>query len=232
MIIDVITIFPDMFKHLVSFGVLKEAFNKDLCELNIYDLRDFSLDKHRKVDDRPYGGGPGMVMLVQPLTSAIEHVTNNNRHSNIKNKKIILMSPKGKRLKQKHLKELAKMENLILLCGRYEGIDQRLGDIFEIENISIGDYILTGGELPAMVLIDGVLRNIDGVLGKKGSLLRESFEDGLLDHPQYTRPREFRGHKVPDILLSGDHKLIEKWRKTASYDITKKNRPDLFDKKD
>jgi len=230
MIIDVITIFPDMFKHTISFGVLKEAFNKNLCELNIFDLRDFSADKHKKVDDRPYGGGPGMVMMVKPLTNAIEYVLEKNRGRNKKGNKLVLLSPKGKRLHQEMLKKMSKEENIIIICGRYEGIDQRLEELFKINKISIGDYVLTGGEIPAMVLIDGIVRNIEGVLGEKESLVNESFEGGLLDYPQYTRPPIFKGLKVPDILLSGNHRLIDDWRKKKSFDITVENRPDLFDK--
>lgn len=230
MIIDVITIFPDMFRHTIAFGVLREAFDKGLCELNIYDLRDFSEDRHRKVDDRPYGGGPGMVMMIQPMSNAIDYILEKNRVRNIKENRLVLLSPKGKRLHQETLKKMSRKENIIIICGRYEGIDQRIEELYRIEKISIGDYVLTGGEIPAMVLIDGVVRNIEGVLGEKESLVKESFEDGLLDYPQYTRPPVFKGLKVPDILLSGNHKLIGEWRRKKSIDITKENRPDLFDK--
>ncbi len=228
--IDVITIFPEAFDNIAEYGVLKEAFRKNICILNIYDLRDFSMDKHKKIDDRPYGGGPGMILMPEPLSRAIIHIKKRNMVKNRENQKTILLSPKGEKLVQPILKDLSGYENLIFICGRYEGGDQRIIDSMVDMEISIGDYILTGGEIPAMVLIDGILRLLPGVLGSKQSLDLESFEDGLLDHPQYTRPASFKEKVVPEVLVSGNHKDIAKWRREQSLKITKKRRPDLFDK--
>jgi tRNA (guanine37-N1)-methyltransferase len=230
MIFDIITIFPEIFKNIVEYGVIKEAFKKNLCTLNVYNLRDFSKNKHRKIDDRPYGGGPGMVMMAGPLDRAVNHIKKVNCIRTSKFQKTVMLSPAGKRLNQKILKKMSLLENIILICGRYEGVDQRFIDLSVDMEISIGDYVLTGGELPAMVILDGVIRLIPGVLGKEESIDSESFEAGLLDWPQYTRPSEYRGIKVPDVLLSGNHEEIEKWRIKRSLEITKKRRPDLFDK--
>jgi tRNA (guanine37-N1)-methyltransferase len=229
--IDIITIFPRMFENFTDYGVIKEGDIKSLYELNVYDLRDFTLDRHRKVDDRPYGGGPGMVMAVQPIDAAVAHIKEKNKVSDPAMQKVILLSPKGKRLEQDFLRTLSKFENIIMICGRYEGVDERVNKlgIADME-LSIGDYILTGGEVPAMVVIDGVIRLLKGVVGREESTIRESFEENLLDYPQYTRPEEYKGLKVPEILLSGNHQQIEKWRIKESFDITSKNRPDLFDK--
>lgn len=228
--IDVITIFPNIFDNFTNFGVIKEGINKKLCELNIYNLREFTEDKHKKVDDRPYGGGAGMVFMVQPIDSAVRHIKEKNDVLKIKLQKTILLTPSGDKLKQNTLKYLSSMENLILICGRYEGVDERIKDLAVDMEISIGDFILTGGEIPAMVLIDGVIRLLEGVVGKKESLKNESFENDLLDYPQYTRPDLYKGLKVPDILLSGNHSKIKKWREEKSVEITRKKRPDLFDK--
>ena len=228
--IDVITIFPNIFDNFTNFGVIKEGINKKLCELNIYNLREFTEDKHKKVDDRPYGGGAGMVFMVQPIDSAVRHIKEKNDVLKINLQKTILLTPSGDKLKQNTLKYLSSMENLILICGRYEGVDERIKDLAVDMEISIGDFILTGGEIPAMVLIDGVIRLLEGVVGKKESLKNESFENDLLDYPQYTRPDLYKGLKVPDILLSGNHSKIKKWREEKSVEITRKKRPDLFDK--
>ena len=228
--IDIVTIFPQLFENIMSFGVLKEGLLKNLCQLNIYDLRNFTTDKHKKVDDKPYGGGPGMVLTVQPIDDAVKFIKSYNKIDNIENQKVILLSPKGIKLNQKILKYFSTLENLIIICGRYEGVDERVNDLVTDMEISIGDYVLTGGEIPAMVIIDGVVRLLSGVLGKKESLISESFEKDLLEFPQYTRPFDYKGLKVPEILLKGNHKEIEKWRKKKSLEITKKNRPDLFDK--
>lgn len=230
MIIDVITIFPEMFEFVAGFGVIKSAFKNEKCILNVYDLRDFSANRHRKVDDRPYGGGPGMVLMPGPIYNAISFIKNKNRIMNIGEQAVILLSPKGEKLEQSGLKGLASYRNLILVCGRYEGVDQRIIDMAVDLEISIGDYILTGGELPAMVLIDGIVRLLPGVVGSEESLESESFENRLLDFPQYTRPPVFRNCPVPDVLLSGNHREILEWRRQRSLDITKKRRPDLFDK--
>jgi len=227
--IDVITIFPNIFDNFTNFGVIKEGINKKLFELNIYNLREFTEDKHKKVDDRPYGGGAGMIFMVQPIDSAVRHIKEKNKLK-IKLQKTILLTPGGDKLKQNTLKYLSGMENLILICGRYEGVDERIKELAVDMEISIGDFILTGGEIPAMVLIDGVIRLLEGVVGKKESLINESFENGLLEYPQYTRPESYKGLNVPDVLISGNHGKIKKWREEKSVEITIEKRPDLFDK--
>jgi tRNA (guanine37-N1)-methyltransferase len=228
--IDVVTIFPDMFDNIIEFGVLKEAFKKNICQLNIYNLRDFSNYKHGRVDDRPYGGGPGMVLMPEPIDNAITFIKKKNKIKKKEKQKTILLSPRGEKLNQNKLKYLSNLENIILICGRYEGVDQRVIDSLIDFEISIGDYVLTGGEIPAMVIIDGAIRLLPGVVGKEESLKSESFEDNLLDYPQYTRPPVFKGMDVPKILLSGNHKDIQKWRKEKSLEITRIKRPDLIDK--
>lgn len=229
--IDVITIFPDIFDGTLRFGVIKEAFKKNLCRLNIYNLRDFSDYKHGRIDDRPYGGGSGMILMPEPLDQAITFIKKKNKVKNDKEKqKTVLLTPRGEKLSPTRLKYLSNLENMILICGRYEGIDQRVVDSLVDLELSIGDYVLTGGEIPAMVIIDGVIRLLPGVVGKEESLKTESFEDDLLDWPQYTRPEVFKGVSVPGVLLSGNHKKIKKWRKERSLEITQTRRPDLFDK--
>ncbi|MBM3706299.1 MAG: tRNA (guanosine(37)-N1)-methyltransferase TrmD [Actinobacteria bacterium] len=228
--IDVITIFPQIFDNITDFGVIKEGKAKNLCSLIVYNLRDFSTDRHKKVDNRPYGGGPGMIMTAQPVDDAIGFIKDKNKIQDKNLQKTILLSPHGSKLEQKTLRELSKLENIILVCGRYEGVDERIKELLIDMEISIGDYILTGGEIPAMVIIDGVIRLLEGVVGKKESLVEESFENNLLDFPQYTRPEVYRGVRVPEILLKGNHKLIEDWRKKQALEITRKLRPDLFDK--
>jgi len=228
--IDVITIFPDIFDDITGFGVIKEAFKKNLCQLNIYNLRDFSNYKHGRIDARPYGGGTGMILMPEPLYGAITFIKRKNKIRSKGKQKTILLTPRGKKLDQAGLKYLASLENIILICGRYEGVDQRVVESLVDLELSIGDYVLTGGEIPAMVIIDGAIRLLPGVVGKEESLKTESFENNLLDHPQYTRPEVFKGMSVPDILLSGDHKKIRKWRKEKSLEVTRTRRPDLFDK--
>lgn len=228
--IDVVTIFPDMFDNIIEFGVLKEAFKKNICRLNIYNLRDFSNYKRGRVDDRPYGGGPGMVLMPEPIDGAITFIKKKNKIKKKEKQKVVLLTPRGEKLNQNKLKYLVNLENIILICGRYEGVDQRVIDSLIDFEISIGDYVLTGGEIPAMVIIDGAIRLLPGVVGKEESLKLESFEDNLLDYPQYTRPPVFKGMAVPKILLSGNHKDIKKWRKEKSLEITRIRRPDLIDK--
>jgi len=228
--IDVVTIFPDMFNNIIEFGVLKEAFKKNICQLNIYNLRDFSNYKHGRVDDRPYGGGPGMVLMPEPIDNAITFIKKKNKIKKKEKQKTILLAPRGEKLNQNKLKYLVNLENIILICGRYEGVDERVIDSLIDFEISIGDYVLTGGEIPAMVMIDGVIRLLPGVVGKEESLKSESFENNLLEYPQYTRPSVFKGMDVPKILLSGNHKDIQKWRKEKSLEITRIKRPDLIDK--
>ena len=219
---DVITIFPEMFAPILNESIIKRAQQKKKVAIRVHDLRAYTKDKHKKVDDRPFGGGPGMVMTPQPFFDAVKRIKGKRRG------KVILMSPSGKRLTQKLVRDLAKDKNLILLCGHYEGVDERVREKLVDESISIGDYVLTGGEIPAMVLIDCVTRLLPGVVGKEASLTDESFEGGLLEYPHYTRPANFRGVKVPDVLLSGDHLAIKKWRQEQSRRVTRRNRPDLI----
>ncbi len=216
---DVLTLFPEMFTSLEQ-SIIGRAREKNLINIYLTNIRDFSKDKHKKVDDTPYGGGAGMVIRPDVVYDAYESVKSEEA-------KVIYMSPKGAVLNQKKVQELAKQKHLIILCGHYEGIDQRVLDEIIDEEISIGDYVLTGGELPAMVLIDSVSRYVEGVLSE-GSTSEESFSQGLLEYPQYTRPEEFKGQKVPEVLRSGHHENIKKWRKEQSLEITKKNRPDLL----
>jgi tRNA (guanine37-N1)-methyltransferase len=230
MIIDIVTIFPELFSEFKNYGVIKEAFLKDLASLNIYNLRDFTNDKHRKVDDKPYGGGFGMVMTPQPFYDCVKFIKEKNNILNKEAQKVILLTPRGEKLSQEKIKYFLELENIILLCGRYEGVDERVSDLLVDIEISIGDYILTGGELPAMVITDGILRLIPGVVHSKESVEIESFEDNLLEFPQYTRPNEFMGLKVPKILTGGNHLEIKKYRDEQSKISTKKRRPDLFDK--
>ena len=216
---DVLTLFPEMFE-ILNQSIIGKAIEKDLININLINIRDFSKDKHKKVDDTPYGGGAGMVMKPDVVYDAYQSVTDEYA-------KVIYMSPQGKPLNQKKVEELSKENHLIILCGHYEGIDQRVLDKIVDEEISIGDYVLTGGEIPAMVLIDSVSRYVEGVL-KEDSIKEESFSNGLLEYPQYTRPEVFEGMKVPEILLSGHHENIEKWRKEKSLEMTKKKRPDIL----
>lgn len=221
---DVLTLFPDIFEAVLSQSIIGRARQKDIVKINTVNIRDFSKDKHKKVDDYPFGGGGGMVMTVQPIYDAYMSIT-----SGLPRKpKVIYLSPQGKVLNQKLVKQLSREEHLILLCGHYEGVDERIIEEIVDEEISIGDYVLTGGELPAMVLIDSVSRMIQGVLSSEESYSEESHYDGLLEYPQYTRPAEFNGKKVPDILLSGHHANILKWRRQESIKRTYIKRPDLF----
>ena len=218
---DVLTLFPEMFQAIKQ-SILGRAEEKNLIQINLINIRDFSKDKHKKVDDTPYGGGAGMVMRADVVYDAYKSMQNENA-------KVIYLTPQGKKLDQKKVEELSKEKHLILLCGHYEGIDQRVIDKIVDEEISIGDYVLTGGELPAMVLIDSVSRYVEGVLSE-GSTNEESFSQGLLEYPQYTRPETFEGVKVPEILLSGHHENIKKWREEKSLENTKLKRPDLLEK--
>ena len=219
---DIITIFPEMFAPVLNESIIKRAQQKKRAAIRVHDLRAYTKDKHKKVDDRPFGGGPGMVMTPQPFFDAVKRIKGKRKG------RVILMSPSGKRLTQKLARDLAKQKNLIVLCGHYEGVDERVREKIVDESISIGDYVLTGGEIPAMVLVDCVTRLIPGVLGKEASLENESFENNLLEYPQYTRPANFRGVKVPDVLLSGNHLAIKKWRQEQSRRVTRRNRPDLI----
>ena len=217
---DVLTLFPEMFEPL-NESIIGRAKEKGLININLINIRDFSKNKHKKVDDTPYGGGAGMVMMPDVVYDAYKSLDS-------KDAKVIYMSPQGKVLNQEKVKSLSKEQHLILLCGHYEGIDQRVIDEIVDEEISIGDYVLTGGELPAMIVIDSVSRYIDGVL-KDDSTKEESFSEGLLEYPQYTRPEIFNGKQVPEVLLSGHHENIDKWRREQSLINTKKKRPDLLE---
>lgn len=220
--IDILTLFPEFFDGLLSYSIIGRAVENNIVSINSTNIRDFSNDKHKRVDDYPFGGGPGMVMKVEPIYNAINSVKSQDS-------KVIYLSPQGKRLTQEIVNNLSKEEHLILLCGHYEGIDNRIVENYIHEEISIGDYVLTGGEIPAMVLIDAITRLLPGVLSSEESYVDESHYNGLLEYPQYTRPREFNGLKVPEILLSGDHKKIEQWRRYEALKSTYLKRPDLID---
>tara|TARA_B100000035_G_C21004652_1_gene556631 strand:- start:452 stop:1225 length:774 start_codon:yes stop_codon:yes gene_type:complete len=225
---DVISIMPQMFEVIKSDGVVSRALKDSKVNLNLWNPRDYVNDVHHTIDDRPYGGGPGMVMMIEPLVKTIRDIKKNHDNNKVHNSKVIYLSPKGKRLDQNKLTELSKIDNMILISGRYEGIDQRVIDHYVDEEISIGDFVTTGGELPAMVLIDSLSRLIPGVLNNNESVEDDSFYKGLLDHAQYSRPEVFENLKVPDVLLSGDHNLISKWRKKTALLETFKKRPDLL----
>ncbi|MCK5578024.1 MAG: tRNA (guanosine(37)-N1)-methyltransferase TrmD [Planctomycetes bacterium] len=219
MIIDVITLFPQMFQGFLMESIIHRAQKAKLVRINLHNLRDYTLNKHRKVDDRPYGGGPGMVLSPEPIFRAVEHLEKNKRRSHK-----ILLTPQGKRFTQTKAKKLSQEKRLILLCGHYEGFDERVRQGFDWDEISIGDYVLTGGELPAMVVLDAIIRLRPGVLGNPTSLKDESFsiKGKQLDYPQYTRPPKFRELTVPDVLLSGHHQAISKWRQKQSRKRTRK----------
>lgn len=225
--VDVITLFPQIFSGYLTQSLLAKAIDKKLVEICIHDLREWSVDeKHHKVDDRPYGGGPGMLICVEPVIRCVEAVVAlDDRPA-----QVILLTPQGERLEQRGVERLAQIERLIVLCGRYEGFDQRVIDILKPKELSIGDYVLNGGEVAAMVLVDSTIRMIPGVLGDEFSSWDDSFSRGnrLLEFPQYTRPPEFRGHRVPDVLVSGDHKKIAQWRQEQSILKTELRRKDLL----
>jgi len=218
---DILTLFPEMFEPLKQ-SIIGRAQKDKKLQINIHNIRDYSLDKHKKCDDTPFGGGAGMVMLAQPIVSAIETIDPEHKAHRI------FTSPKGQTFKQQKVYELLDKEWLIILCGHYEGVDERAIELCIDEEISIGDYVLTGGELPAMVICDAVARYVDGVLNT-ASLVQESFSENRLEYPQYTRPVEFRGLTVPEVLRSGNHALVDKWRREKSEEITRKNRPDLLE---
>jgi len=243
--IDILTIFPKMFAPVVNESILKRAQKKGKLKIAVHNIRDYTADKHRKVDDRPFGGGPGMVIQIQPIYDCLKKICKKTKSAkgarlpdgqgsaNLcggKQRRIILLSPQGKTLNQKVSSRLSKFKHLILICAHYEGVDERVKKYLVDEEVSIGDYVLTGGELPAMVLVDAVCRLVPGVLGRKESLHQESFHDNLLEYPQYTRPANFNGMKVPAILLTGDHNKIREYRRKESIRITKKKRPDLLKK--
>jgi tRNA (guanine37-N1)-methyltransferase len=222
---DVLSIFPEMFQSPLNYSLLRKAQDKGLIQVLFHNIREWAEDKHRMTDDAPYGSGCGMVMKVEPVEKALNAVRIQNMEP-----LVVLMTPQGERFNQKIAAELAEKKQIIIICGRYEGVDERIRQHLTDREISIGDYILTGGELSAMVLIDAVSRLIPGVLGNEQSAESESFSQGLLEYPQYTRPAEYKGWKVPDVLLSGNHAEIEKWRRMESLRKTYENRPDLLEK--
>ncbi len=222
---DILTLFPEMFKSPFDSSLLKKAQEKGLIEIAVHDIRDYTEDRHRMTDDYPYGGGSGMVMKVEPIARALEDVIPERRAA-----KVILLTPQGKVFNQIMAEELSACSRIVLICGRYEGVDERVRDYLVDEEISIGDYVLTGGELPAMVIVDAVSRLVSGVLGNCDSAATDSFSTGLLEYPQYTRPADFRGWKVPEVLLSGNHRVIDAWRRRESLRKTALRRPDLLSK--
>lgn len=219
--IDVLTIFPAIIEGPLRESLLGKANEAGILDVRVHDIRDHATGRHRQVDDEPFGGGPGMVMMADPLFRAVEALGEGH-------KRVILLSPAGRRLDQPLVRELASEPWLVLVSGRYEGVDERVVEGLPAEEVSIGDYVVSGGELPALVVIEAVTRLVPGVVGTEESLARESFEEGLLDHPHYTRPQEYRGLRVPDVLVSGDHARIEEWRRRAAEEKTRRNRPDLL----
>ena len=222
--IDVLTIFPDAISPFVRASLLGKALERGLVDIRVHDLRDYATNKHRKVDDEPYGGGVGMVMTPEPFFAAVEAIAPDRTRDD---PRVILLSPQGRRFEQRVVKELAALPWIVLLCGRYEGVDERVAEHLADAELSIGDYVLAGGEAASLVVIDAVTRTVPGVVGEPESVARESFEDGRLDHPHFTRPESFRGMRVPEVLLSGNHGEIERWRKAEADRRTRQRRPDL-----
>ncbi|MGD6958696.1 tRNA (guanosine(37)-N1)-methyltransferase TrmD [Rossellomorea aquimaris] len=223
--IDVLSLFPSMFEGIFGESILKKAYEKEAVSYNVINFREYADNKHNQVDDYPYGGGAGMVLKPQPIFDAVDALKNEQQSK----PKVILMCPQGERYTQQKAEELAKEEHLVFICGHYEGYDERIREHVVTDEISIGDYVLTGGELGAMVVIDSVVRLLPGVLGNEDSPIQDSFSSGLLEHPHYTRPSDFRGMKVPDELISGNHRLIDEWREKESLRRTFERRPDLLE---
>ena len=224
--IDVLTIFPEILEGPLRGSLLGKAISGGVLDVRVHDLRDHTTDRHRTTDDEPYGGGPGMVMLAEPILAAVDALGPDD-------KRVIVLSPAGRRLDQSLVRGLAETPWLVLVCGRYEGIDERVIEALDAEELSIGDYVLSGGEVPALVVLEAVTRLVPGVIGREASHAQDSFgPDGLLDHPHYTRPVEVRGLRVPDVLLSGDHAEVERWRRDAALEKTRRNRPDLLEPPD
>lgn len=221
---DVLTLFPEIIESYCNVSIMKRAREGDVFSLNTINPRDFTLDKHNKVDDTPYGGGAGMVLMPQPYIDAYDSV------EKLENSITIMLSPQGEPLNEKLVLDLAQYDQIIMLCGHYEGFDERIREIIKPKEISLGDFVLTGGELPALCLLDSVSRKLNGTLGKIQSAEDDSFSNGLLEYPQYTKPRDFRGYKVPEVLLNGNHKEINEFRKTQQIERTKLRRPDLYEK--
>ena len=227
--IDIITIFRDYFREAFDYGIIRRARAAGLVEIKAHDLRSWTSDKHHVVDDRPFGGGDGMVLKPEPIFAAVESLTGARLREDVpQSKRVVLLSPQGKPFTQALAQQFATCEQMVLICGRYEGVDERVADALVTDEVSIGDYVLSGGEPAALVVIDAIVRLIPGALGSETSATTESFSDGLLDYPHYTRPPEFEGTRVPELLLTGHHAEIAKWRREAAEKKTKKNRPDLL----
>ena len=227
--VDIITIFPDYFREAFDYGIIRRARAAQLVEMRAHDLRSWTQDKHHVVDDRPFGGGDGMVLKPEPIFAAVELLTGARRSEDIASgTRVVLLSPQGRQFTQSLAADLAKCKQLVLICGRYEGVDERVSEALVTDETSIGDYVLSGGEPAALVIVDAVVRLIPGALGSETSATTESFSDGLLDYPHYTRPPEFEGLKVPELLLTGHHAEIARWRREAALEKTKRNRPDLL----
>lgn len=229
MIFDIMTLFPELVDYVLGESILGRAQKSGVIEIECHNIRDYTEDKHRRVDDTPYGGGKGMLMMAPPIYNCYDAIIK-KRENVFGERKVVYMSPAGKILNQEKAEELSKCEHLVILCGHYEGVDRRIIDEIVDEEISIGDFVLTGGEIPACILVDSVARLVDGVLAAPECYLDESITGGLLEYPQYTRPYEFHGVKVPDVLISGHHENIDKWRKERSIELTKERRPDLLEK--
>lgn len=221
---DVMTLFPEMIENYCSYSILKRAIESGVISVNTINPRDFTLDKHKKVDDTPYGGGAGMVLMAQPYVDAYESI------QKVENSITVMLSPQGQPLTDELVNNLAEYDQIIMMCGHYEGFDERIRDIIKPKEISVGDFVLTGGELPALCLMDAVSRKVEGTLGKIASADEDSFSNGLLEYPHYTKPREYRGLKVPEVLLNGNHKEIAEFRLQQSIERTKAKRPDLYEK--
>jgi tRNA (guanine37-N1)-methyltransferase len=225
---DVVTLFPEMFTAITQSGITRRAFEQNKCTVSLWNPRDFTSDKHRTVDDRPYGGGPGMVMMIKPLESAVQTAKDRQVAKDLPTPRVIYLSPQGKALTHERVMQLAAEPGLILLCGRYEAVDQRFLDACVDEEISLGDFVLSGGEIPAMALMDAVIRQLPGVLHDDASAVEDSFVNGLLDCPHYTRPEVYEGEAVPAVLMGGHHVEIEKWRREQALKATVNKRPDLI----
>jgi tRNA (guanine37-N1)-methyltransferase len=231
LIVDVLTIFPEFFGQVFEFGIIRRAKLAEIVAINVHDIREFTVDKHRMVDDRPFGGGDGMVLKPEPIFAAIESLLGTSDKAHYPNgSRVALLTPQGRQLKQSAAKELAdNTDHLVIICGRYEGVDERVNETLVTDEISIGDYVLSGGEPAAVVLIDSIVRLLPAALGSETSAENDSFSSGILDHPHYTRPAEFRGMKVPDVLLNGNHAEIEKWRREKALEKTRTYRSDLLE---
>jgi len=221
--IDILTLFPDMFPAIFGHSILKRAIAKGLLEVCTHDIRNYSTDKHRRVDDYPFGGEAGMVMMIEPIARCIEQLKSERRYD-----AVIFTAPDGQTFNQSIANRLSMLQNIIILCGHYKGVDERVRDIFVTEEVSIGDFVLSGGEIAAMTIVDAIVRVIPGVLNDETSALSDSFQDGLLSPPVYTRPADYKGHKVPDVLLSGNEKLIKEWKMEQQIQRTRHRRPDLL----